>query len=796
MKITYCFCNPCSRALIEGPKAAWKAFQMRHLPRTQGDLQGACGRDLSAWSKARESCVRSVTLLGLIKRLCKQGRLSLALEALELLNQQGILISRDIFHSLLQQCIKKKDLTDARHLHSLMAKTGLLSVPVLVDHLIRLFASCGSLPDAHHAFIHIAKPTVFTWHAILSAYIRLGDSIRTLELYHKMQLDGVMPDKYVLSCMLTACGSAGTIHQGRILHNQTMVMRDLDIDTALENNLIDMYAKCGSLEDARNVFDNSPNRDSVSWGVMILGYARHDHAMSSLELLRECQEMGVMPDKYMFSGVLKACGSVGAIEQGRFAHEQITRSGLKAEVVVWSALADMYVKCGSLQDARKVFDDLQIRDTVSWGVMIGGYTEHGFALMALELFDKMQHEGFEPDQVICMQIIKACGSLGSIVQGRLIHDRIIKNGLEVDATVGSALVDMYCKSASLEEAGKVFENISNRDALLWVAMIGGYTAHGHGFSALELFDSMQQEGISPCRVALMCILKACTIITAVKEGRWIHDQIVRGGHESDAAIRCTLMDLYVKCGSLEEARNVFDGLLNQDPVLWGVMIAGYAQHGEDFSALELFEKMQQRAIRPDDATILHALKACGSMGAVRLGQLIHDHILRFGREADTRVGNTLVDMYANCGGLEEALKVFSSLSSRDVVSWGTIIVAYSERGNYSLAIKAFEDMQQQGIKPSDVIFTSLLAACSHLGLFEKGSWYFKYMTQTYGIVPSAEQYNCMVDLLSRAGHFYEAEDLLLTLQAPPNPIAWTSLLTSCKTYGKLELARRCFEKLA
>jgi pentatricopeptide repeat protein len=518
---------------------------------------------------------------------------------------------------------------------------------------------------------------------------------------------------------------------------------------------------------------------------MISGYAQHGYAVMSLELYNNLQGRGIQPDKYMYSGVLKACGSLQDIGKVRFIHGQLVNNGQKAEIVMSSALINVYIKCGSLQDAHKIFQELQEHDVILWGSLIGGYVEHGFFSDAINLFHQMQCEGTEPDGVIFMYIIKACSRMVSQKLSNVIYSRIVESGLETDKIIGGALVDMYCKSSNIKDAQKIFDHMNNQDVVSWVTMIIGCAEHGHGLSSLEMLDRMQQEGIQLCKVVLLCSLKACSKLKAMKEGQWLHDRIIRDRHESDVAVSCTLMDLYVKCEALKEAQKVLDASLAFcDRISWNVMIGAYVNNSHYMSALHLFSEMTEKSICPHEATILHVLKACGSLGSVELGNLVHDHILRSAGESYERVENKVLHMYAACGNFDDAHKMLSSMPNKDVASWGTMITAYSKHGKYSLAVKSFEEMQLQGVKPNHVIFTSLLAACSHSGLLEKAHEYFRYMTELHDVTPSTEQYNCMADLLVRIGHFDHAQDVALTLKAPPDVIMQTSLLASSKTYGK------------
>lgn len=267
-----------------------------------------------------------------ISKLCQEERLNEALQAAKLMDQQGIPVSRDIMYCLLQCCIKRKVLTAARQVRSLMVNTGLDSITFLRDHLIRLFALCGSLHEANEIFGKVAKPSIYTWNAIISAHEKLGEGKEIFKLFCKMQDDGLRPDKVTFLCILKASGSIGSLQQGRLIHNE-VIEKALDADVVVGSTLVDMYSKCGSLEEARGVFDTLSNRNTVSWGAMITGYAQHGQGLSALELFQKMKLEGITPSNFTFSCILKACGTIGAVGEGHLIHDEITRRGLDLDVV-------------------------------------------------------------------------------------------------------------------------------------------------------------------------------------------------------------------------------------------------------------------------------------------------------------------------------------------------------------------------------------------------------------------------------------------------------------------------------
>lgn len=578
-----------------------------------------------------------------------------------------------------------------------------------------------------------------------------------------------------------------------LLHHQA-ISCEINSDVIVGSALIDMYVKCGLLNEARVLFDALQHRNVVSYGAIIVGYAQHECGYSALELFEHMQCNGIKPNRVIFLGILAACGNQQVLREGWWIHDSIVRNGNELDLSIGNTLVDMYSKCGSLEEAQKVFDTLPNRNIVSWGALITGYVQQAHNSAALELFQQMQQNDIQPNRVVFLSILQACASMGAAEQGEIVHDQIIESDLESDFVVKSALVKMYAAVGNLWKARKLFDECSNQNIVTWSVMLSGYVQHEQDTLALKLFEKMQEADVKPDKFVFTCMLKACGSAQTFVESKLIHDQVIRGGLERDVAVGSSLVDAYAKCGGVKEARRVFDNLPERNEVSWGAMLAGYNQNGEAMSALQLFEKMLHDGERPDKVRLLCILKACGSLGAVRQGKMIHELIRKHGVQMDVVLGNALIDMYAKCGELEEAFRVLNELDHRDEVSWGAMIAGCAQHGFFQMVHVLLKAMQCEGIKPNDKIFSSVLSACNHAGLAEEGYQQFKAMIVDHSISPSPEHVNCMIDLLSRVGCLKEAERLLQSMPLPPDSMAWTSLLTGCRTYGNMELGKNCYDQ--
>lgn len=519
--------------------------------------------------------------------------------------------------------------------------------------------------------------------------------VEEVEALDRRLRQGLHLDSSVIYRVLQMCITQKNLLLGGRLHTLT-VRSGYQSNAFLANHFIRFYASHGRLEEAMHVFSSVSAPNTHMWASILLAHAERGKPATALQMYRQMRESGVRPNNYLYVAVLKACARAADLAFGREIHGDLSTSAVEPDVFVCSCLVDMYAKCGSLQDARRVFDSLAIKNVVTWTVMISAYAERGLGQEALALFDTMQHESIVlADTVTYVCLLKACGSVGSLHQGRQLHAQIQDRGLEHDVVIGSCLVDMYAKCGRLVDARSVFDNLPTRNVITWNSMLGGYADDGLGREALSLYAIMQQDRtVVADSVTFLCLLKACTTVGALKQGRRLHHQIRERGLDADAVIGSGLIDMYAKCGSLLDAQRVFDRIPAKTVATWNALLSGCAQNSD--------------------------------------GQM---------------------------------------------------------------AMRCFGKMQQQQVQPNEVTFVCLLNACSHEGLVNEGKYYFRLMLEDHNIKPSVHHYTCMVDLLARSGHLDEAENLLRSLPSEKGVVGWTSLMSACKSHGDLERGERCFQRL-
>eukprot|EP01018_Ginkgo_biloba_P039326 Gb_30732 [translate_table: standard] len=690
------------------------------------------------------------------------------------------------------------------------------------NNMISGYAKCGSIECARDVFDRMPERDVVSWNSMIAGYALHGHGEEALKLYCQMAEAGTMPERITFLSVLGVCTSLAAVER---VHTHT-------IKTGYQSNpfvgsaLVDIYAKCGSIKSARQVFNKVTKRDEVLWNGMIVGYVIHGQSEEAFKLIGEMQRADIKLNHFPLASLLKACASVSDLEHGKQVHGFITRIGFASNVFLGNALVDMYAKCGNVEDARQVFDKMLDRNVVSWNAMVAGYAKCGSILHARHLFDKMpkqevvswnaiiaghsqhgqgeealklfclmQRDGMKPDRITFAIVLGACATLVASRHGKQVHAQILKVGFESSVFVGSSLVDMYAQCSLIEDGHQVFEKLGKRDVVLWNAMIAGYDHNGLGKKAFKLFCQMQTTGMKLDHFTFASMLSACASLPDLPQGKQVHAHAIRTGYESNVFVGTALVDMYCKCGRTNSAWKLFENMPKRNLVSWNTMSAGFVQNGHGEEALEFFCQMLSSGVEQDQFTFATVLSACASIAAMQQGKQVHTHTIISGFHSHVSVGNALITMYAKSGSIEDACHVFNKMPEWDVVSWTAVIAGYAQHGYGHEALQLFEQMQHAGMKPDQITYIGILSACSHAGLVDEGRLYFDSMYQNHCITPNADHYACMIDLLGRAGHLDEAEEIIKNMPFEPDAVVWGALLGACRIHGNMELGKHAAECL-
>ena len=436
-----------------------------------------------------------------------------------------------------------------------------------------------------------------------------------------------------------------------------------------------------------------PSTFSVPKGLTIPFHHRSKDASLTLTTVEDEVRKMQFRDRIELLKVIKACRKEKELWKVRRIHYHLINENLVSkDVHIATALIITYTKYGLMEKAQEIFQQLAMRDVVAWNAMITGYAKNGCGHESLKCFAQMNDEGVFPNRITYIFVLKACGIVGSLKVGEDIHAIVRKQGLlEKYGIIVSALVDMYFKCGAVEKAQEVFEKLHVPDVASWNTLITGYTKTGLGHEALRCFKKMLDVGFSPNIVTYIGVLKACAMVGSLEIGQHVEDEIrKRGLLQRHVSLGNTLLGMYSSCCLMDKAREVFDQLSMPNVMSWNTMIAGYVQTGLGDEALQCVREMQDVGVSPDAATYVSALKACGIVGSLDIGEDIDAKVRKLGLlKEDVVMSNALLDMDSKCGSLEKSRKLFETLLIRSVVSWSSLIAGYAKLGQANAALELY-----------------------------------------------------------------------------------------------------------
>jgi len=559
--------------------------------------------------------------------------------------------------------------------------------------------------------------------------------------------------------------------------------------------VIRLFCKFGSISEAASVFEPVEHKLDVLYHAMLKGYAKNSSLDDALSFFHRmlCDE--VRPVAGDYTCLLELCGGNLDLKRGREIHGQLITNGFGSNLFAMTAVVNLYAKCGQIDDAYKMFEKMPQKDLVTWTSLVAGYAQNGFAKRALHLVLQMQEAGQKPDSVTLVSVLPAVADIKALRIGRSIHGYAFRSGFESLVNVSNALLDMYFKCGSSRIARMVLDGMSRKSVVSWNTVICGSAQNGEYEEAFATFLKMLDERVVPTRVTMMGALLACANLGDLEGGRFVHKLLDQLKLDFDVSVMNSLISMYSKCKRVDIAASIFDHLKEKTNVTWNAMILGYAQNGCVEEALNLFCMMQSEGIKLDCFTLVGVITALAEFSFNHQAKWIHGLAIRTYMDSNVFVSTALVDMYAKCGAIKIARKLFDMMQERHVITWNAMIDGYGTHGLGKEALDLFKEMQKGAVKPNDITFLSVISACSHSGFVEEGLFLFKSMKEDYDLEPNLDHYSAMVDLLGRAGQLDDAWNFIQEMTVKPGISVLGAMLGACKIHKNVELGERAADKL-
>uniref|UniRef100_A0A2C9UY04 Pentacotripeptide-repeat region of PRORP domain-containing protein n=1 Tax=Manihot esculenta TaxID=3983 RepID=A0A2C9UY04_MANES len=515
-------------------------------------------------------------------------------------------------------------------MHGFIVKLGFDRDVFVGTSLVDFYAESDDLIEARMVFDGLLEKSAVTWTTIIRGYVRSGWSEVALQLFNQMREADIVPDRYVLSSVLSACSTLKFVQGGKQIHSYVLRV-GIQMDVSLVNVLINFYAKSGKIQNARKLFDQMVDRDVISWTTMIAGYMQNSFDGEAVKLFVEMTRLGRKPDGFACTSILTSCGSLEDLMLGKQIHAYSIKVNLEFDLFLKNGLIDMYAKCDSLNDARRVFDFMTNHNVVSYNALIEGYSRSEQLSEVMILFHEMRHRTILPSLLTFVSLLSVSAALSALELSKQIHALTIKFGVCLQIFAGSALIDAYSKCLCLVDSRLVFDEMNEKDIVVWNAMFSGYTQQSEIDEALKLYSELQVSELKPSDFTFATFITLASNLASLQLGQQFHNHAIKMGLDCDPYITNSLIDMYAKCGSFEDARKAF-GLVDDalryfklmpmfggDPGIehYACVVSLLCRAGLLYEAKEFIDKMP---IKPTAAMWRSLLSACRIAGDIELAK--------------------------------------------------------------------------------------------------------------------------------------------------------------------------------
>lgn len=631
---------------------------------------------------------------------------------------------------------KSRRVSELRQSHGQVIKNGQTHGLSHLKELIRAstkMGSHGSLDYARKSFEFFLEDqgtagTAHIWNSLIRGYTLAGRGGEAILIYYQMTAKGVRPDHFTFPFVLSACAKVVGFRDGVQLHGLVIKM-GFDGDVFVNNSLIHFYFECGEVADGQKVFDIMHEKNVVSWTSLICGYARKDFLRKAVSLFDEMLAEGIRPTSVTMVCVISACAKLRDLDLGEKACAYAGLLGLKNNTVLVNAAVDMYMKCGAIDTAARLFHECAEKNLVLYNTIMSNYASQGCARKVLDVLNQMLQLGLQPDKVTMLSVISASAELGDHDFGMCCHGYVIRHGLEGWDNISNALIDMYMKSNKQEKACIIFDLMSKKTVVSWNSLIAGFIRNGNLGSAwevfhempcsdlvtwniiigslvqeslfeeaLELFRVMQSRGINADKVTMVSVASACGYLGALDLAKWTHCYIAKNGIYCDMRLATALVDMFARCGDPQNAMLVFSKMKKRDVSAWTAAIGAMGMEGNGKRAIELYNDMLRQGVKPDGIVFVGLLTACSHCGLVEEGRRIFASITEIhGLSPQIVHYGCMVDLLGRAGLIEEAVDLIKGMPIKpNYVIWGALLAACRTHKNVEIATYAAERMRESG----------------------------------------------------------------------------------------------------
>ncbi|CAH1449373.1 unnamed protein product [Lactuca virosa] len=603
----------------------------------------------------------SVSWNTLISALVHNGSDQKALNLYHAMNKTGLLPTNFTLASVLSACGALKDFICGCECHAFSTKIGLDKNIYVGNALLGMYAKCGHIHNAIKAFEDLPEVNEVSFTSMVGA---LGETDHINDAFHmfqSMHRIGIQIDAISMSSILGVCARSGNNELGQQFHDLTIKL-GLEKDLHLSNSLLDMYAKNGDMNSAEIVFNNLSQVSVVSWNVMIGGYGQQHEIKKSIDCLKRMERFGLKPDEVTYINMLTSC-----------------------------------IKSEDIETAHEIFNKMKFPTLSSWNTLLSGYSQIGKHKETVKLFRNMQFCNVKGDRTTFSVVFSSCASLGLLKSGTQVHASSLKIHVDDDIYVASGLIGLYSKCNKINLAKIIFDRMNTQveDIVCWNSMMLGLSINNLENESFVLFKKLLETEMIPSQFSYATILSSCTKLLSLSQGRQIHAHVLKQEMEIDVVVGSALIDMYSKCGDVNDARLVFDTMITKNTITWNEMIHGYAQNGQGEKGVLLYEEMiNENKLKPDSITFIAVLTACSHSRLIDYAIKIFNSMFQeHGIEPVSDHYTCVIDALGRDARFDEIEGILGNMPCvNDPIVWEVLLSCCRVHGNVKLARRAAEEL--------------------------------------------------------------------------------------------------------
>lgn len=676
------------------------------LPMTSLCFQGFLNNDLAQWSSAMVDIFRA-------------GYAEEVIHLYRGLKLRQIGLDEKTITFGLKSCTELRNLLLGKGMHADSLKLGLSRDKFVGSSLVGLYSKLARMADSHKVFEEILDKDIVSYTSMITGYSENMDSTswNAFEIASDMLQSNLEVNRVTLVSLLQVAGNLRAIREGKSVHCYS-IRRGIGVsDEVLETSLVHMYTRCGAYQLASAVLKNSMQA-VASWNALLAGLVQTGQSGNAVHHFSVMlHEHKAIPDSVTYANVISACAELHNSGCAASVHAYLIRRSIPLDVVLATALIEVYFKCTRIMRSRHLFDQLMVKDVVSYNAMIYGYLQSGMANEAITLLKEMMVQCVAPNSVTVLSLLAAIADHKDLVRGRWIHGFAIRHGFCSDVDIANQIIRMYSFCGKIAAARIVFASLEKKILISWTAMMMGCLFCGHGSETVRLLQLMQQHGVKPDSVTLMAAAQAASELGHLKGVKQIQCFVYRALLEKDTKTANSIITAYAKCGRLDLSVGLFLSLENRDLDSWNALISAYGMHGFYIKVLEMFKLMEEGNINPDGLTFSSVLSACSHAGLVKEGLRIFQSMTSmYSVLPQEEHYGCIVDLLSRAGHLEEAYKLIklSTLNDRSSVLCA-LLSACRTHGNTILGQIISDELLELEQNPGTYALISEVFA-------QKGQW--------------------------------------------------------------------------